>query len=267
MIIRTLLLATLFLAFVPMQSAAHAWMKLKIATAEYAPYTSTDMQHDGYINHIIADAFLETGVVVEFVSLPWDEALEATLRGDYDALSYGNFVRSREKEFHHSAPISAESLVFYTHTNSGLKTWQTLDDLASLKVGITEGYLYNDELSAFIKNNNNIVKFKSDKESLEALIAGEIDVFPIDELTGWYLLEREFTSAERRQVSLVKPFISTVTTHLLVPKGDTDSQLVLSLFNKGLEELTLDGKLTRFKRLLKEGYYQHPEKKVNYDRR
>ena len=98
-----------------MQSFAHAWMKLRIATTEYAPYTSTDMQHDGYINHIIADAFLETGVVVEFVSLPWEEALEATLNGEYDAISYGNFVRAREAEFYHSNPITAESLVFYVN--------------------------------------------------------------------------------------------------------------------------------------------------------
>jgi polar amino acid transport system substrate-binding protein len=52
-----------------------------------------------------------------------------------------------------------------------------------------------------------------------------------------------------------------------VPKGKQNSQLVLSLFNRGIDELTLEGKLTRFKRLLKEGYYQHPQKKVHYDRR
>jgi polar amino acid transport system substrate-binding protein len=34
-----------------------------------------------------------------------------------------------------------------------------------------------------------------------------------------------------------------------------------------LEELTLDGKLTRFKRLLKDGFYQDPKRPVNFDRR
>ncbi|BFT29033.1 hypothetical protein D210916BOD24_02090 [Alteromonas sp. D210916BOD_24] len=267
MTMRLLIITTFLLALVPLQSFGHAWMKLKIATAEYAPYTSTDMQHDGYINHIIADAFLETGVVVEFVSLPWDEALEATLRGEYDALSYGNFVRVREKSFYHSNPISAESLVFYVNTEKGPDSWTSLDELTSLKMGVTEGYLYTDELAAYIDKNKNIVKNDSDMANLESLINGDIDIFPIDELTGWYLLQREFTDAERRAVVPVKPFISTVTTHLLVPKGEEDSQLILSLFNKGLEELTLEGKLTRFKRLLREGYYQHPEKKVNYDRR
>lgn len=264
---RSLLIATFILALIPMQSFAHAWMKLRIATTEYAPYTSTDMQHDGYINHIIADAFRETGVTVEFVSLPWEEALDATLRGEYDALSYGNFVRARESEFFHSAPISAENLVFYVNSEKGPDTWSDLTDFKDVKMGITEGYLYNDELAAHIKANNNVVENATDKDNLQALINGNIDVFPIDELTGWYLLQRDFTRAERNDVMPITPFISTVTTHLLVPKGQSDSQLILSLFNKGLEELTLDGKLTRFKRLLKEGYYQHPKKKVNFDRR
>ena len=262
---RLLLIATFILALTPMQSFAHAWMKLR--TTEYAPYTSTDMQHDGYINHIIAAAFLETGVVVEFVSLPWEEALEATLNGEYDAISYGNFVRAREAEFYHSNPITAESLVFYVNAEKGPETWSELGDLKDLKMGVTEGYLYNDELAAYIQDNKNVVEAPTDKSNLEALIEGSIDVFPIDELTGWYLLQRDFNTGDRRDVMSIKPFISTVTTHLLVPKGEGDSQLILSLFNKGLEELTLDGKLTRFKRLLKEGYYQHPQKKVNYDRR
>jgi len=264
---RILLIATILMLLIPKQSFGHAWMKLRIATTEYAPYTSTDMQHNGYINHIITNAFLETGVVVEFVSLPWDEALEATLNGEYDAISYGNFVRAREREFFHSNPISAESLVFYVNADKGPDTWTELSDLNDLKMGVTQGYLYNDELAAFIKNSNNVDQRETDKQNLQALIDGKIDIFPIDELTGWYLLQRDFSAGERRDVMPIKPFISTVTTHLLVPKGQGDSQLILSLFNKGLESLTLDGKLTRFKRLLKEGYYQHPRRKVNFDRR
>ena len=264
---RFLITLTLLCALVPLPSFGHAWLKLKIATTEYAPYTSTEMQHDGYINHIIADAFLETGVVVEFVSMSWEDALEAAKSGEYDAVSYGNFVRAREDEFFHSEPITAESLVFYVNKNAGPENWRELSDLSEHKMGVTDGYLYNDELASYIQAGSNIVKNSDDDTNLRSLIQGDIDVFPIDELTGWYLLERDYSNAERNKVMAIKPFISTVTTHLLIPKGQSDSQLILALFNKGLESLTLEGKLTRFKRLLKEGYYQHPQKKVNFDRR
>jgi len=251
----------------PAQAMAHAWLKIKIATTEYAPYTSTNMEHDGYINHIIAQAFLETGVIVEFVSLPWEEALDATLAGEYDAISYGNFVRAREKEFWHSDPISVENLVFYASDDSGIKSWSSLQALSEYRMGVTKEYLYNDELANYIENSGNIVERPTDKANLQALIDGEIDIFPIDELTGWYILQREFSSGERDEIRLLKPSVSTVTTHLLVPKGKGDDELVLALFNKGLKKLALQGEIRRFKRLLREGFYQHPGEQINYDRR
>ena len=51
-----------------------------------------------------------------------------------------------------------------------------------------------------------------------------------------------------------------------IRKND-DAQLLMALFNKGLEELAMEGKLDRYKTLLREGYYQNPEKPVNFDRR
>ena len=260
-----LILFTLLL--LPSQSWAHAWLKLRIATTEYPPFTSTEMEHNGYINHITRQAFLEAGVVVEFTSMSWEDALEATLEGEYDAVSYGNFVRAREDEFWHSKPITAESLVFLTRKDSGIDTWENLQDLKQYKMGITDGYLYTDELTDYIKSNDATVTANTDKDNINALLDGEIDIFPIDELTGWYLLQRDFSAKQRRQLQHVEPFVSTVTTHLLVPKDQQDSRLVLELFNRGIEQLTLEGKMQRFKRLLKEGFYQHPERPVNYDRR
>ncbi|GGW93408.1 substrate-binding periplasmic protein [Alteromonas halophila] len=264
---RTLLFIGLFLMLSPGQALAHAWLKLKIATTEYAPYTSTDMEHNGYINHIISRAFLETGVIVEFTSMSWEDAIEAASSGEYDAVSYGNFVRSREDEFWHSDPISAENLVFYVNKSSGPKRWSSLSELKEYKMGVTEQYLYSDELADYIKNTSTTKTYESDNANLEALIEGETDIFPIDELTGWYLLQQNFSSGEREEVSLLEPRISTVTTHLLVPKGKGDDRLVLALFNKGLEQLTLQGEMKRFKQLLRDGFYQHPGEQINYDRR
>ena len=256
----------LTLAFMPALSQAHTWMTIRIATTEYAPYTSSEMEHEGYMNHIISEAFLETGVEVEFVPLSWDEALEGALSGKFDAVSYGNYVREREDEFWHSEPITSENLVFYANKASGPRMWSALSDMKDFKMGITEDYLYNNELAAYIKEGKNVVEAKTDVDNFNALIDGDIDVFPIDELTGWYLLERDFNDAERDEISAIEPILSTVTTHLLVPKG-RDNRLVLELFDKGLQELKRDGSLDKFKRLLREGYYQDPKKPVDFDRR
>lgn len=261
----TLLLTALLL--VPLPSLADAWLKLDIATAEYPPYTSEDMKHEGYINHIIEEAFLEVGVVVTYTSMPWEEAKEATLAGKYDAMSYANYVREREKDFWHSDPMSAESLVLYASKKSGLTQWNSLSDLDNYKMGMTEGYLFTDELATYLRDADNVEKRDSDYANLQALINGDIDVFAIDELSGWYWLQREFDKNERAQVVELTPSIETMTSHLIIPKNSKDGRLILELFNKGLEDLKLDGKLKRYKKLLKDGFYQHPDKPVNFDRR
>lgn len=267
---RSLLTRVLFVASALLfsaNSAAHAWLKLELATSEYPPYTSTEMEYNGYINHIINQAFLETGVVIEYSSLQWDDAIEAARKGDYDAVSYGNYVRAREDEFWHSKPITAENLILYVRKDGQLKEWQTLEDLKQYKMGVTKGYLYTDEIAEYIEQGKNVQVFESDEANFNALLEGKIDVFPVDELTGWYLLQREFSDQQRRQLMPLDTYLATVTTHLLVPKGRKNSRLILELFNRGLEQMTLEGKMQRFKRLLKEGFYQHPKKPVNYDRR
>ena len=132
----------------------------------------------------------------------------------------------------------------------------------------TQSYTYTGEVWSFIKKmENRISTENTDRRNLEKLIAKEVDIFPIDELTGWYLFNRYFSEQERERVVMLTPYISTNTTHLLFPKRNNNSQLLLHLFNYGLAKLAIDGKMERFKALLKDGFYQHPEPPTFPDRR
>lgn len=262
-----LLLLTVLVIALTNNAVAHTWRTLSIATTEYPPYTSTEMEHNGYINHIISEAFLRVGVDVQYHTLSWTDALDAAKNGQYDAVSYGNFTRVYSQDFLLSEPISSESLVFMANQTLPLKEWDSLGQLGQYRLGVTKGYAYNDELFDFINKIKDKVTFESDKDALEALIANDIQVFPSDELTAWYLLQREFTAFDRDNIKTLKPYISTVTTHLLIPRQHEDAELLMALFNKGLRMLAMEGKLDRYKTLLREGFYQPPDKPVDFDRR
>ncbi|WP_296044639.1 ABC transporter substrate-binding protein [uncultured Alteromonas sp.] len=264
---KNLLLMLSLLFAVVNNASAHAWRTLTIATTEYPPYTSTDMEHNGYINHIISEAFLRVGVDVVYETMSWEDAIASAKDGRYDAVSYANFTRVYSVDFWQSEPITSESLVFTANEELPLDKWENLQQLEQYKIGVTKGYAYTDELFAFFKQSPNTVTVNTDKDGLNAVIANDIQLFPIDELTAWYLLERDFTTFDRDEIKMLKPFISTVTTHLLIPRKSQDGELILALFNKGLRELAMEGKLDRYKTLLREGYYQHPDKPVNFDRR
>ena len=88
------------------------------------------MKHDGFINHIITEAFQEAGVTVEYISLPWQEIISPEGAAKYDAISYANFNRERTQFFYHSDPISTQNLVFFARKALNFSEWQTFDELS-----------------------------------------------------------------------------------------------------------------------------------------
>lgn len=89
-------------------------------------------------------------MVVEFVFMFWEDVLEVVKSGEYDVVFYGNFVRMREDEFFYSEFIMVESLVFYVNKNVGLENWCEFFDLLEYKMGVIDGYFYNDEFVFYI---------------------------------------------------------------------------------------------------------------------
>ena len=127
--------------------AYNAWAEeiIAVATLEYAPWTGKDLKFNGFVNHVITEAFRHQGYSVKFSYMPWKRAVIETKNGNYSALSYVYLSKDREKEFYLSDPISAEKLVLFHLQSNPIKNWQTLDDLKDYKFGATRGYTYTKE--------------------------------------------------------------------------------------------------------------------------
>ena len=61
---------------------------VSIATLEYHPWTGKNLKFDGFVNHVITEAFRRKGYSVEFTYLPWKRGVIETKSGEYAALSY-----------------------------------------------------------------------------------------------------------------------------------------------------------------------------------
>ena len=118
---------------------------ITIATLEYHPWTGKNLKFNGFVNHVITEAFRRGGYTVKYAYLPWKRAVGETKRGDYAALSYTYFSKDREKEFYLSDPISAEKIVLFHLKTNPIKDWKNLDDLKIYKIGATRGYTYTKE--------------------------------------------------------------------------------------------------------------------------
>ena len=166
---------------------------VSIATLEYHPWTGKNLKFNGFVNHVITEAFKRKGYSVKFAYIPWKRGVIETKSGEYAALSYVYLSKDREKEFYLSDPISEEKIVFFRLKSNPIKDWKTLDDLKNYNFGATRGYTYTKEFWQAVESKQIKVDVTdSDKQNFKKLFVERIDIFPSGLVNGYSLLQKEF---------------------------------------------------------------------------
>lgn len=233
--------------FVALRSAADT---VKIASGEYPPWTSEDLPGGGYLNLLISEAFKLQGIQVEFEYMPWKRALEATRVGNYHASSFWGENKERERDFFHSQSIENIYFVFFYNKNSvdAPIKWQQLSDLAQYRIGATRGYTYNEEFwQLYHLNKLRVSVGNDDIESLQKLVEGKIDLFPISQFTGKYLLHRNFNASQIQSIGFDDKPLSEGKNFILFSKVNPENKRYVKALNEGLDLLKKKGKLKQLR--------------------
>jgi polar amino acid transport system substrate-binding protein len=239
---------------VPNASAAEM---ITLATLEYAPFAGKNLKFNGFVNHVIAEAFKRRGDAVQFAYLPWKRAVTETENGQVPALSYVYLTKDREKEFYLSDPISDEKIVFFHLKSNPIQDWQTLADLENYKIGATRGYPYTHEFwQAAESKQLKVDVTDSDRQNFKKLFAGRIDLFPSGLSNGYSFLRKEFPLSKLRLATYHPKPLSETTGNLALSKSRKNSARLLQVFNQGLAELKQTGSYDKFVKDLLDGKYQ-----------
>ncbi len=218
---------------------------IKVAVGEWPPYVSQHLPYGGLIPHLVQRALKEQGIHVDFEYMPWEQAYKKTLAGEYDATVGWIETEERKKEMHFSQAISHASIVLFHRTES-LVSWESLTELAELRVGTVPGYSYGALFDGALKNDVfERLSFESDVDALKGLIKGEIDLFPADHHVGQYLLD-ELPSESSRQIKFDEHELMNTSLHMLVPlelasDENLSGRSILNKFNQGLQALGRNG--------------------------
>ncbi|WP_171013950.1 transporter substrate-binding domain-containing protein [Chitinivorax sp. B] len=219
-----------------------------ISTGEYAPWATESSPNQGYVNRVVKTAFERVGVNVQFRYAPWKRALEEVRQGNVQASSFWFTDPDRAKEFLYSKPISEHREMLFHLKATSVPTWKQLSDLAKLRIGATRGYTYTKAFwDAAQHKTLTIDEAPSDELNFRKLFARRIDVFPMDEFSGWQLLSSGAFPPGARDLMTTnpKPF-SSRHGHLIARKTE-DGRILIKLFDQGLAQLQADGTLDRFK--------------------
>jgi len=220
---------------------------IAIATLEYHPWTGKNLKFNGFVNHVVSEAFRRKGYSVNFTYLPFERGVIETKDGQYSALSYVYWSKDREKEFYLSEPISEEKIVFFHLKSNPIKDWKTLDDLKNYKFGATRGYTYTKEFWEAVESKRLKADLTdNDMQNFKKLFAGRIDIFPSGLVNGISLLQKEFDASKSHLLIYHPKPLSNITGHLAFTMSRKNSESLLQIFNQGLAELKEDGLYDQF---------------------
>ncbi|WP_108650499.1 substrate-binding periplasmic protein [Dongshaea marina] len=223
---------------------------VRIASGDYPPYLSKTLPNQGLLSHIVTSAFGTQELKVEYGYFPWKRTAKLVKMGLWDASPGWVWSQQRAEDYWFSDTIVVGEGVFFYKKSTASKQfeWSGFKELHGLRVGMTLGYYYGKDLERARKNGViKVSNHKTDLEILMSLLAGKIDLAPLDRCVGLYLIDKHFPDKKEILTFADKPF-QTNEYKMIFHKINQDSQGLREKFNQGLQSLDLKDNLKDFDR-------------------
>ena len=160
-----------------------------LTTSEYLPYTTEYAENYGFCTEIVSTVIRNMDMNPVYKFYPWRRGQLNVREGEVWATFPYSKNAEREREYWFSAqPLFIGRVSFFCYKDyfSENHRWNTLEDLKPYKIGGVRGYWYE---SDFMKSGLEVEYTANPEETLKKLQAGRIQLFPLNEMVGWYLIE------------------------------------------------------------------------------
>jgi polar amino acid transport system substrate-binding protein len=209
---------------------SYAGEDVHLTTSEYLPFTTEYAKHHGFCSEIVSTIIKKMGMNPVYTFFPWKRGQEDLRNGIMWATFPYVKTREREQAYWFSAqPLFISKIRFFYHKDhfSNAVRWNTLEDLKSYRIGGVRGYWYETD---FAKAGLDVEYTTHPEESIKKLQSGRIQLYPVNNIVGWYLVEKHFPDSKNRFGALEKPY-DTVQDYLMVSKSYPNSEHLLKQFD------------------------------------
>lgn len=229
---------------------APAWsderLTVSLATADYPPLIDLRLPNGGVLTQIVVEAFRLSNVEVHLERMPNNRAITGVVRGTYEG-SYGWAYNAERgsKLLYSKRPIHANRMVFFQRRDQQYP-WVHLADLAPFLIGVTLGNHYSDEFARLQEAGVlRVQQAASDAINMKKLVLGRIDLFPMQEAAGCFLVAQELTPEEQSKVVAQPLAFDTVPVYLVIRRSHPLAQVLIERFDRGFRQLSDSGQLQR----------------------
>lgn len=245
----TLLCAILLAGASPAQAQRSAplrdgQMAIVLAADEWPPYIGNELPDYGILSRVVTAAFAYGKVAVSYRFLPNNRSLQSARNGMVDGSLGWAPSPERLQDLLYSKPVLSARMVFFQRKANAVR-WSQLAELAGLRIGITIGNYYSDEFDRLVRQGVlHTDGVADDLSNFRKLLARRIDLFPIDEEVGQFLLSRNFSPQDIRQLDHSQPFWMA-PLHVVIWRRHPHGAELIARFNRGLQALQRSGTLAR----------------------
>ena len=187
---RTALLCLASIAMTSLGVPAFAQNAVTVCSADYQPYTKSDMG-DGIFQELVSAAYKAEGLTVSWEALPAVRCNEMTAGGTVsgDFTSVKTFADSKDLvTFESPAAMNIDIVAFFDSRKmpNGLQ-FDTVKDLAKYKIGLLAG---TGSVAVFSKAGVGFETVQNNESLVRMLNAGRLDVIVVADLVGLFNLKK-----------------------------------------------------------------------------
>jgi polar amino acid transport system substrate-binding protein len=215
--------------------------QITLTLQDYPPYMGESLRYGGLLTRIVVAAFEQQKIKVMLESVPNNRAIEGVRMGIYDGGFGWAKSPERERDLVYSAPVMSLRMVF-CQQNTQVISWKKLADLSPYKIGVTSGNFYSDEFADLAKKGVlHTDASGSDFSNFRKLLAGRIDLLPIDAEVGSYILAKNFSAADQKHFTCPNQAYWDAPLHVVFSRKNSNSPRWAQQFNEGLKKLIDSG--------------------------
>lgn len=226
---------------------------IQLTSGEWPPYLSENLNGYGVVARIVTEAFAEVGITVDYGFFLWERAYNQAKAGRWDGSAIWLRNAEREKHFYYSDTV-IENDVYFFHLKDYAFEWDRIEDLKGISIGGTDAYFYGGAFEA--AENAGIIEVQRaarDQLNFRKLLRGRIQIFPINDVVGYYQIQQNFSSEQAKRFTYHPKPLYRRSLHLILSKKIEKNKRLITLFNQGLGRLKTNGKLELYKKELLKG--------------
>jgi len=195
-------------------------------------YVSSHGILKGFNVDIIQAVALQVGWDLEFVPLPWPQALEALEKGKVDAIQGMKYTPERDEHYDFSVSYLQSSQAIFVHRDR--QNIHELADLSDCSVAVQEGSIG----AELVKNVPKIklLQVPSQGDALQLLLENRVEAVVSNHLTGLYNLQ---VMGRAKDVKTVGELLDRTDYALAVVQGE--NRTIIEEFNTGLAAIRKNG--------------------------